>query len=337
MRFQTLLLPALVGSLAAAAIAQTPPAETPVPPPAQVEGQGLSDLTTTVQGLEDQTLPAAEPATPAPAPTPAPVPRPAPPVASAPALTTAQIAAVNRAAMRGRELVAITRAGMIATQDMLSRVTDPEAAGIDGWITEIEGAATVVTFFDNANDGPKTVYRATVLGGRVTSRDTFLGTFKPPLSRGQARLAAARTAVAATEAQACSSQGFNYLVVPPATANAAIDVYRISAPAARGRIPAGGHYRVSVSAGGQLGESHAFAAACADIEVTEPPAGQQPRPIPLAASPDDVPTEVHVLLSQMSGRALVFTAGTPTRQWLVAGDRIAEIRDGRPSFVTSQD
>ena len=73
------------------------------------------------------------------------------------------------------------------------------------------------------------------------------------------------------------------------------------------------------------------------VAVTEPPAGQQPPPIPIAASPDEVPTEVHVLLSQMSGRALLFTAGTPPRQWLVAGDRIAEIRDGAPRFVTSQD
>jgi len=331
MRLQFLLLPALAGSIAVATVAQTPPAGTPAPPPA--EGQGLSDLTNTVQGLEDQTRPAPVARTPAPTPTP---PR-APPAANTPPLTTAQVAAINRAALRGRVLVAITRAGMIATQDMLSRVTDPEAAGIDGWIVESEGAAMVVAFFDNANDGPKTVYRATVLGGRVTSRDTFLGTFRPPLSRGQARLAAARTAVAATEAQACSPSGFNYLVVPPATATGAIDVYRISAPAARGRIPAGGHYRVSVSGNGQPGENHAFATACADIEVTEPPAGQQPRPIQIAASPDDVPTEVHVLLSQMSGRALLFTAGTPPRQWLVAGDRIGEIRDGAPRFVTSQD
>ncbi len=333
MRLHTLFLSALAGSAAAAVLAQAPQAGTPAPPPAEAKGQGLSDLTSTVQELDDQGEPAAPGAAPAPAPTPPPAPAPA---GNAPALTAEQIAAVNRAAARGRALVAITRAGMLATQDMLARVTDPEGAGIDGWIAEAEGAAMVVTFFDNTNDGPKTVYRATVLGGRVTSRDTFLGTFKPPLSRTQARLAAARTAVAATEAQACSPQGFNYLVVPPAGAGGAIDVYRISAPAARGRIPAGGHFRTSVT-GGVAGESHAFASACADSDVTEPPAGQQPRPIQIAASPDPLPTEVHVLLSQMSGRALLFTAGTPPRQWLVAGDRIGEIRDGRPNFVTSQD
>ena len=88
---------------------------------------------------------------------------------------------------------------------------------------------------------------------------------------------------------------------------------------------------------GQTGESHAFASACADIVVTEPPAGQQPPAVQIAAGPDPLPTEIHVLMSAMSGRALTFTAGDPARQWLVAGPRIAEIRDGAPRFVNSQE
>lgn len=325
MRFSLLLLAALASSAAA----QTSP---PAPPPAQ---PGLSDLQGTVQGLQDRPPATTTPATTPPQPTP-PQPAQRRPLIGAPPLIQSEIAELNRVAARGRQLVALSRAGIIATQDMLSRVTNPEAAGIEGWVAEEEGATTTVTFYDNTDDGPKVVYRATVQGTRVTGRDTFLGTFRPPLPRTAARLAAARNAVQALNHNACSTQGFNYLVIPPAAAGGPIEVYEVSAPSQRGRFPIGGHFRTSVTGNGQVGESHAFAAACADIVVADPPAGQQPRPIEVAAS-DPWPTEIHVLMSQMSGRALTFRAGAPARTWLVAGARIAEIRDGAPRFVTTQE
>ena len=325
---------------ATAAFAQTPPAPQPENPPAQ---PGLSDLSGTVEGLQDQ--PAAEPAPAQPAPeatpeTPAATPPARPQIqrqASAFPLTQAEIAAANRAAARGRLLISLSRAGIVATQDLLSRVPNPESVGIDGWIAEPEGQAVRVSFFDNGNDGPKLVYRAEVMGGRVTSRDTFLGTHRPDMPRAQARLVAARNAVEALNHSACSPQGFNILVIPPSEGGGAMDVYEISAPSQRGRFPIGGHFRTRVSGNGQVGESHAFASACADIVVTEPPAGRQPPPVPVAVGPDVMPTEVHVLMSAMSGRALTITAGDPSRQWLVAGPRIAEIRDGAPRFLNAQE
>lgn len=331
------LLAASVALAATAAFAQPP--ETP---PAKAE-PGLSDLSTTVEGLQDQPAPtptpSATPAEAAPA-TPTPPAPTRPPVqrqASAFPLTQAEIATVNRASVRGRLLITLGRAGIIATQDMLSRVESPANAGIDGWIAEPEGEAVRVSFFDNTNEGPKLVYRAEVLGGRVTSRDTFLGTFRPNMPRAQARLVAARNAVEALNHRACSPQGFNILVVPPADGSGAIDVYEVSAPSQRGRFPMGGHFRTRVTGNGDTGESHAFASACADIVVTDPPAGQQPPPVQVAAGADPLPTEIHVLMSVMSGRALTFTNGDPARQWLVAGPRIAEIRDGAPRFVTAQE
>lgn len=325
---------------AAAAFAQTPPAETPT----KAE-PGLSDLRGTVEGLQDQPLPA--PSNPTAAPAPAqPEPQAAPPATPPPArpliqrqasafpLTAAEIASISSAAERGRLLVTLSRAGILATQDLLGRVPNPDGAGIDGWIAEPEGQAVRVTFFDNTNEGPKTVYRAEVLGGRVTSRDTFLGSYHPDMSRAQARLVAARVAVEALNHSACSPQGFNLLVVPPATAGGPIDVYEISAPSQRGRFPIGGHYRTIVN-DGQAGETHAFASACADIVVPDAPAGQSPPPIQIAAGTDGFPTEINVLTSVAAGRALTFTAGDPARQWLVAGPRIAEIRDGAPHFLNA--
>ncbi len=334
---------------ATAAIAQTPPAPQPESPPAKAE-PGLSDLRGTVEGLQDQPAPQpdaqpapAEPATPPPAtsaPAPAPTPLARPLIqrnASAFPLTPAEIATINRAAERGRLLIALSRAGILATQDLLSRVPNPQGAGIDGWIAEAEGQAVRISFFDNTEGGPTLVYRAEVLGGRVTSRDTFLGSYHPEMSRAQARLVAARNAVEALNHTACSPQGFNILAIPPTAGGGPIDVYEISAPSQRGRFPIGGHFRTTVTGNAQAGEGHAFANACADIIVTDPPAGQQPPPVQVAAGADPLPTEIHVLMSAMSGRALTFTAGDPARQWLVAGPRIAEIRDGTPRFVNAQE
>lgn len=326
---------------ASAAFAQPAPTPQQENPPAQ---PGLSDLSNTVQGLQDQPVAQPAPAQPAPAQaapeTPAATPPARPQIqrqASAFPLRPAEIASVTRAGERGRLLINLSRAGIVATQDLLSRVPNPESAGIDGWIAEPEGQSVRVSFFDNTNDGPKLVYRAEVMGGRVTSRDTFLGSYHPDMPRAQARLVAARTAVEALNHSACSPQGFNILVIPPTDASGAIDVYEISAPSQRGRFPIGGHFRTRVSGNGQVDDSHAFASACSDIVVTDPPAGRQPPPVPVAAGPDAIPTEVHVLMSAMSGRALTFTAGDPARQWLVAGPRIAEIRDGTPRFVNAQE
>jgi len=332
MRFSPLLLAAV----ATAAVAQT---SDPAPAPAPEQSRpGLTDLQGTVQELQDQRPAPAVPRAAPPAARPPETPPRRPAATSAPPpLIQSEIAELNRVSQRGLQLIAITRAGIIATQDLLSRVPNPASAGIDGWVAETEGASMTVTFFDNADDGPRVVYRATVQGPRVVSRDTFLGTHRPAMPRALARLATARAAVEALNHTACSPQGFNYLVLPPAAPGGPIHVYEVSAPTQRGRYPAGGHFRTSVNGNGDVGESHAFASGCSDITVTEPPAGQQPPPVPIAAGPDPWPTEIHVLMSQMSGRALTFSAGTPTRQWLVAGTRIAEVRDGAPRFVTAQE
>ena len=102
---------------------------------------------------------------------------------------------------------------------MLSRVSDPEAAGIAGWIAEPEGNGVTVTFHAEAQgDAPRgVVYRANILGGRVVSRDVFLAPeSRPPLNRIQARMAAARATAAAQEHRPCGADQFNYFVVPPA-------------------------------------------------------------------------------------------------------------------------
>ena len=250
---------------------------------------------------------------------------PAPP---APPLTRAEIALVERTAERGRLLVTLARAGILATRDMLSRVSDPEGAGIAGWIAEPAGNSTLVTFYaeGEGEDAPSTVYRATILNGRITSREVFLSGDRPPLNPVQARMAAARAATESEEQTACSAQPFNVLVVPPAGADEPVDVYRLSTPSQPGRFPLGGHFRATVAADGTVTESRGFTNACLDVDAPPLAEGERPGPIGVTHLLDPMPTEVHVFLARLIGRPLLVATGEPQRVWLVTGERIAEIR-----------
>ena len=337
MRLPKLLLTASAAGLAAfAAAAQNQPAEAPKAEPPTEERQGLSDIEQTVSGLEDSDQaetpsvadapaePAAEtpvePAAPAEA-------DPEPPATPAPALTPAQLAELERTAERGRLLIAIARAGLIATQDMLSRISDPDGAGLEGWIAEPEGNAMAVTFYGEGAQGPVAIYRGRVLGSRITSREVFLGADRPALNPIQARMAAARSASEVADQQACTSQPFNVLVVPPPSGSAPIDVYRMSAPAERGRFPLGGHFRSTVAADGHVAETRAFTNACVNLDVPPVAEGEQPRPLAVTHLLDPMPTEIHVVLAQMTGRPLMVVTGDPQRVWLVTNERIAEVRE----------
>lgn len=327
LRISALLLPAAAFAAAAAGAQDAAP---PADPPAKAEqpAPGLSDLDETVEGLQDEAQPAEGPAeTPAPAPAPVPVPTAPPPAATLPSepLTRAQRAQLEAAAARGRLLGVIARAGIVATQDMLSRVSDPDGAGIAGWIAEPEGNGVAVTFYADSDAGPVMVYRVNILGGRVQGREVHLTGVRPPLNPIQARMAAARAATAGLDHQVCGGADFNALVVPPTTPDGPIDVYQISPQSARGRFPVGGHYRTSVAADGSVISSRGFSNACLEVAAAPPAAGAQPAPVAVTHLLDPLPTEIHVFLSIWTGHPLVVVAGDPQRLFAVTPDGIAEI------------
>lgn len=323
MRLTKALLGATAIALAAGVAAQEtrPPAD----PPAKQSG--LQGLENTVSQLQDEQPPAATPAPPAPAPTPPPPPRPAAAQRPAGPLTRAERAELDAAARRGRLLAAIDHAGRLATQDMLSRVSDPAGAGIAGWLAEPEGNAVSVTFYAEGAAGapPAAVYRASILGGRVTSREIFLAGNRPPLGAHLARMAAARRATEALDHRPCAGDAFNVLVVPPAAPDAPIDVYQISPQTARGHYPFGGHFKSTIAPDGSVAAQRGFSNACLDVEAAAPAAGAQPAPLALTHLLDPLPTELHVYLSIWTGHPLVVVAGDPQRLFAVTGEGIAEV------------
>ena len=336
MRLTTALAGLAVAGLATMSAAQNtqPPAETPAPAPAQPARPGLSGLEDTVNQLRDEPAPADRPpaATPVPAPPPAP---PAPAAAHAPRtiIPRAQQAEEEQAhfaaaVQRGRLLGAIARAGQIGTQDMLSHVSNPDSAGISGWIAVPEGNAVTVIFYAAAANGapPSSVYRVSIVGGRVTGRETFLTGNRPALGPHEARMAAARAATDALDHHPCGGDDFNVFVVPPAAPDAPIDVYQLSPQTGRGHFPLGGHFKSTIAPDGSVVASTVLAATCADLNVPETTAGQEAHPLPITDESDPLPSELHVFLSIWTSHPLVVAAGDPRRLFAVTGEGIAPVR-----------
>jgi hypothetical protein len=328
MRLAPLFLTASAAALLAVnALAQeaAPPAE-----------NGLSGLSNTIEGLEDNPPPEAA----APAPEPITEPEPStgvrlPPVPPQPRpiltgppqpLSQADLSALNAAVQRGRLLGLIDRSGRFATQDLLSRVSDPNAAGITGWIAEPEGNGVAVTFYADTAAGPVVVYRVTILGGRIVARDVHVApASRPPLNPIQARMAAARAATSALDHRPCAGDDFNVFVVPPSAADGPIDVYQISPQTRRGSYFLGGHFRTTIAADGSVAGMRSFTNACLDTAVADPAAGARPAPVAITHLLDPLPQEIHVFLSIWTGHPLVVVAGDPQRLFAVTPDRIAEV------------
>src|SRR5688500_10743190 len=126
-----------------------------------------------------------------------------PPAAPPLQLTAAHRAAIAESIRRGRLIAAIDRAGAITTRDMLTRISDPNAAGIVGWVAEPEGNGVTVTYYAREGDGYVAVYRSQMLGGRAVSPQVFEGANRPALTGTALRMARARTAVGDLQRTPC--------------------------------------------------------------------------------------------------------------------------------------
>jgi hypothetical protein len=234
------------------------------------------------------------------------------------------------AGQRGILLFEIARAAQLTTQDMLSRVPNPSQAGITGWVaTEEAGGTMVVVYYAETPGGPVAVYRGRVAGNRISGREVFARADRPALDATQRRMAAARAAVATLDRQPCGGE-FNVFAIAPATADAPVDVYKLSPQTQRGRFPLGGHFLASVAADGTVAAPRAFSNRCLDLEAgADPATGQRPRPIAVTHLLDPLPTEIHVFLSLWMNRPLLVATGNPDRLWTISRGRIGLVGASR--------
>jgi hypothetical protein len=250
----------------------------------------------------------------------------APPAAPRLELSEAQRAEIQLAVTRGRALAVIDQAGRITTRDMLQRVPNASEAGIEGWIAQAEGNGVTVTYYTKDGENFVGVYKAQVIGGRLSSPQVYAAGSRVPLTGPAARMAAARAAVQALDNRPCAGPAFNLLVLPP-EGDGPVHVYQMSPRMAPNKAPAGGHFRSTVAADGSVTETVPLAGDCSELTLPPTPRGQRPRPLVVNARSSTLPSELHVFLSLWVNRPVVVATGTDqVRLWGVTGDGIAELQ-----------
>lgn len=232
---------------------------------------------------------------------------------------------------RGRLLYEIDRAAWVTTDDLRERVPNLAASGIRGWTVERDGGGYSVIFYAGEGDARVAAYRARVENNRVVAAEVLASGARPPLTPLQRRLADARDVVARDVIRGlrfCARASPNLALIPPDTLDGEMDVYVLTPQVQNGVWPAGGHYRVTLSAAGAVLSSRPFTNSC--VNLGGDLSGQE-SPVALYVTHllDPLPTEIHVFTSLTSRLPLGVGTQNPGRVWWVAGDRI-RLETGQP-------
>jgi hypothetical protein len=243
---------------------------------------------------------------------------------AASAQTAQEQASIEQALQRGRLMFGIDRAAWVATDDMVARIRDLQASGIRGYIVEPQPDGFDVIFYAASGNDLVQAYRGRVGRRGVASREVFPAASRPPLTAAQRRMVAAVNAAAGSGRRPCGNQRFNPLIIPPASAEAPIDVYLMTPQTAQG-IPFGGHFRVTVAPDGNVASSRAFTNSC--LVMPRPPANAAG--LMVSHLLDPVPTEVHIFSSLAAGVPVFVATSNPDRLWEVTGERVRLVPNRR--------
>ncbi|HEY0115386.1 MAG TPA: hypothetical protein VGB54_06670 [Allosphingosinicella sp.] len=253
-------------------------------------------------------------------------------IAPATAQTPQEQQQLGWAVERGRLLFALDRAAWVATDDMMSRISNPQGAGLRGYVVDRDAEDGLVVIF-YARDGERlvAVYRARVGARGVEDPQVFTGAQRPELTPRQARIARTLDAVRAGRITSCGRAVSNVAIVPPAGDSDPIEAY-VTAPQMRpGYIQFGGHERISFDASGREIARRPFTRTC--LEVPAPPEELRRQGAKLGFNHilDPLPTEVHVFLAMAAQQPIVVMTSDPDRMWEVTGEAIRFLQNGRPN------
>ena len=238
--------------------------------------------------------------------------------AADPSVPAADAAAIDRAGERGRLIYAYQAAGLIASQDAITKLPDARAK-IGGWIVEGPAEAARVTFYDRA--GPsKAVYLVSIVKGQPLGGHPANGgeqEFKPAQLAQIAALRSAKAAFTASGSQNCAAgQAFRSVVLPPSAPGDPHLVYYLTAQTQPDIYPIGGNYRIEVSAKGVAGPVHSFTVGCPVANGKEAN-GAKAQAIFITQPVDPLPNEIHVLAMYATGVPLIVGTVVNKKSWLI--------------------
>lgn len=227
---------------------------------------------------------------------------------------------IAQAVERGRLLHGLDRAAWVATDDLLARMPNAEAAGVRGYFVERADDGFVSTFYMREGDRFVAAYRAQVIDGAVANSEIFPDDARPTLTPAQLRLAqAVETAhEKARTMERCGPDPFNVIAIPPEAPNGPIDVY-VMTPQTSAGFPFGGHYRITLDATGRETARRAFARSCLRMPLQRGPAGEAPAAMVVSNVVDPIPTEIHAFTSLAAGVPVFVVTTRPRRAFAVTG------------------
>lgn len=253
--------------------------------------------------------------------------------AAALAQTAQEAPLVAAVQVRGQLMFAYDRAAWIGTDAFLKKVSNP-GERIAGYIVDGPATSPRLTFYDKDAANPKAVYVARFQRGKLVEERMLGESDDRTLDATQRRMIDARVRATAhlvrDGARPCAPKSFNSIVIPPATADAPIDVYLLTPQTTVENVPFGGHYRVTVAPDGNT-VSRAFTNSCIELPRTPPvdPQGGKPVGAFFNHVMDPIPTELHVFSSlYMQTPLMVATRRPAVRVWPIVQGRILPPANG---------
>lgn len=209
-----------------------------------------------------------------------------------------------------------------ATDALRAKVPDLAAAGVKGWLVEVDGEAAKVRFLRDTGAGLEAGYDV-----EVTSKGA--GAVVEPSDRSltaeeRTMFAARQTAMANLPPKLCRA-GYNSAIVKDPDGDGWL-VWMLAPSPAAGAIPVGGHFRFTISADGKTVERRdALSASCLVLQLPQLPAGAQPAGLVASHVVSPTPIETHVFLSLLYRQPFYVVTGKD-QVWSVSGPRIAPVK-----------
>jgi len=245
------------------------------------------------------------------------------PLAAHAQIAPAEQAAIDLALSRGQTLYAYDQAAWHGTDDLLTRIKDPEKR-VGGYIVDGPASAPTLIFFDRGQADPHAVYIARFRDNKLVSGRMLGDKDDRTLSPARKAMIAARArGLAAWQAAKplyCGTAHPNTVVLPPERAGGPYLVYVMTPQTENNAWPFGGHFRVEVNADGTTGASRSFTRSCITVDV----GSKKPEALMITHSLDPVPTEIHVFTA-LSAHLPIAVATSAQRVWWVTGTSI-EVR-----------
>ena len=231
---------------------------------------------------------------------------------------------------RGQLLYAYDQAAWHATDAMIADakkrgLMDALPQMLGGWIVMGTPDEPKVLFFDRHGNDPRAVYIVHLADGgtRVASMQFVETEEDRRIDNEGLSLIHARdialSSLAGVELLRCAKGLWNTVVLPPDEPGGPSLVYVLSPQDTLDIAPAGGHYRIEVSADGKPSPPHAFSKSCINLPTDQ--AEAKPTGLMVTQLMDPVPTEVSVFTMFVTKLPLYVLTTANEHTWVVGAVR----------------